>query len=308
MPPLEFSPPETASVFRGLIAYPITPLLPSGAVDHEALGELVVRTVEAGVSAISVLATSGAGVTFSRTERQRVQETTMAAVAGAVPVYAAVTAASTRESENYARDAESGGLAGVLLAPFAYVPLTRDAVRALFSAVSDASALPICFYNKPAQLSFDVDGELLAELVAQARVRGIKEPSVRPGPAGQPPLARRMRELCSGTGPELAIGLSGDLGLLDHPPVVDAWHTGLAALLPEEYVRVWAERGALAVDNSPARDRLIALASALAAGSSPLGGLHAAARALGIGTADPRGPYLPATAREAAALEAVLAA
>ncbi|ARK04945.1 hypothetical protein B8281_09570 [Cellulosimicrobium sp. TH-20] len=55
------------TAFRGLLAYPITPLTDDDAPDLDALGRLVRDAAGAGVDGVVVLASSGAGSRSTRT-------------------------------------------------------------------------------------------------------------------------------------------------------------------------------------------------------------------------------------------------
>ncbi|ALV45559.1 hypothetical protein MB46_08705 [Arthrobacter alpinus] len=284
--------------FTGLVAYPITPLMDDGELDLGALSHLVRNAVAAGVSGVTVLATSGAGVTFDRAERHAVVESAVEAAqervapgAPYVPVYAAISAPSTREVVSLAQDAERAGAAGVLLAPFSYLPLSDTEVRALFRDVAEVTALPICFYNKPVQTQFDVSPTTLAYLAANARVASVKDTMRRDDVAG------RVSDLRDAVGPEFSIGLSADVQLLAERPDVDAWHSGLAGLLPGEYINVWrlARAGG---QQGASLARLQTIAQALAGMPHPIGALHSLSNAIGVPTAGPRGPYAAASQEE----------
>ncbi len=294
--------------FAGLIAYPITPLTHDGEADLAAVAHLVRGAAEAGVSGIAVLATSGAGVTYDRAERQTVVEAAVQAardeaVAGGqppIPVYAAVSAAATLQAVQFARDAEKAGAGGLLLAPFSYLPLSEGEVRGLFAEVSDATGLPLCFYNKPLQTQFDLTLETLAELAGSGRVVAVKETMRRED------IEARVRALRDAAGPDFSLGLSADVQLLAELPDVDAWHTGLAALMPEEYVQVW-DRARKGAPQGSGAARLRAVAQVLAGMPHSVGALHALARQLGVQTANPRGPFGAASDEDVALLRGVLA-
>ncbi len=287
--------------FTGLVAYPITPLGDDGEPGLAALAQLVRNAVSAGVSGVTVLATSGAGVTFDRGERSAVVRTAVEAVlevgtsggAGESvrPVYAAVSGPSTRDVVHLARDAEQAGAGGLLLAPFSYLPLTDVEVRQLFTTIADATGLPMCFYNKPAQTQFDVSTETLAHLAANARVVAIKETMRREDVAGR---AGRIRDA---VGPDFSIGLSADVPLLEQLPDADAWHSGLAALLPADYLDVWRSLKAGAPQGA-SLERLKRIARTLEGMPHPIGALHAACNTIGVPTAEPRGPFAAATHQE----------
>lgn len=296
---------DSRTLFRGLIAYPITPLTGNEKlVDHDVLSLLVAGIAAAGVDGVTVLASSGSGTSFDRQERRAVVETAVAA-AGDLPVYVAVSSPSTRSVLEFAHDAFELGAQGLVVTPFSYLPLDDDEVVALVQALSDATPLPICFYNKPVQTQYDLPPAVLKWLTAETNVIALKEPATR---QGRP--ASRLAELREAGGPGFSLGVSGDVQILSELPRADAWHTGLAALKPEEYALLWrsaraGETDALAAA-APARSGLLALAQALAGSSRGMGALHALAALCGIATEPPRPPQLPAPASDLAALRAAL--
>ncbi|WP_158251157.1 dihydrodipicolinate synthase family protein [Cryobacterium sp. Y11] len=292
---------DSSALFRGLIAYPITPLIGRDKlVDHDVLARLVAKAAAAGIDGVTVLASSGAGVSFDREERRAIVHTAVAA-AGDMPVYVAVSAPSTRDVCAFARDAAGLGAGGLVVTPFSYLPLDDDEVVALVHALSDETPLPICFYNKPVQTQYDLPPEVLNRLVSETNLIALKEPATRPG---RP--ASRLTDLRAAGGPALSLGVSGDVQILTHLPPTDAWHTGIAALRPEHYVAVWRAARADRTD-APARADLLTLAQALATSARGMGSLHALAALCGIATEPPRAPQLSATDRDIAALHTALA-
>lgn len=284
--------------FTGLVAYPITPLSNGGELDLASLARLVSSCVEAAVSGVAVLASSGAGVTFSAQERGAVVAAAVAA-AGRTPVYAAVSAAGTREVLELARQAEAAGAAGLVLAPFSYLPLTEAEVRELFERLSDATELPLCFYNKPVQTHYDVTPGTLAFLAAQTRVAAVKDSMRRDN------VPLRLAQLREAVGEDFSLGLSSDVHLISALPQVDAWHSGLAALLPHEFARLWAAAHSAASPEG-SRERLLQLAREVAQTPHGIGALHAVAGELGISTAMPRGPFGAASGGDVARLRQAL--
>ncbi|MDF2848373.1 MAG: hypothetical protein K0R97_2355 [Oerskovia sp.] len=301
--------------FTGLLAYPITPLGPDGLPDLGTLARLVQGAVRAGVDGVTVLASSGAGTSFSPEERAAVVSAAVRAARDAgpgpsgrhVPVHVAVAAPSTTEVLRSAAAAQAGGADGLVLAPFAYVPLVDAEVVALFEAVAAETDLPVCFYNRPAQSGYDVTPEVLTHLARTGRLRGLKDP------AGRTDVGARLDAVRAavGGGEPFAVGLSGDLAMTEGAfttlPSSDAWHTGVAALVPDEYVvmrRAHSDRRPL--DAVVERSWLLALARELGR-LRPVAGLHALAGLLDVPTGPPRGPVLATPPEQTAGLRAVLA-
>lgn len=290
--------------FTGLLAYPITPLHDDGTPDLDGLGDMVDHAVRAGVDGVTVLATSGAGTSFDAAERDTVIRAAEAA-AGRVPVYAGITAASAHHVVRNAAAAAGAGAAGLVLAPFAYLPLDDAAVLALFARVTTvAPDLPVCFYNKPVQLGYDVSPSMVTRLTTETTVAAVKDPASLPArPAGR---VEALRAAAAG----VSIGLSGDIALLDGAEPADSWHTGIAAIAPAEYVAVRRAR----VAGTPEADAAVApqrawlgeVAQAVGGTGRPIAALHALAALLGTPTAPPRDALVPLRNDEVARLADVV--
>ncbi|WP_426309169.1 dihydrodipicolinate synthase family protein [Cellulosimicrobium sp. E-16] len=292
--------------FRGLLAYPITPLTPADAPDLDALTALVDGAARTGVDGVVVLASSGAGVTFAPEERDAVVRAAVAAgsVAGSprAAVHVAVSGTSTHEVVARARSARDAGADGLVLAPFSYLPLDEDEVVAVFEAVAAAVDLPVCYYNRSVQTAYDLAPDALARLARTTTVSGVKDPASTPArPSGR---VATLRAATEGLG--VSVGLSGDAAIVGGAEAADAWHTGLAALVPAEYVALRRARATGALPDAQRVAWLRDLAEVLA-GLRPVSGLHALATLLGVPTAPPRGPSLPVPPDGVARLREVVA-
>lgn len=293
------------TAFRGLLAYPITPLTDDDAPDLDALGRLVRDAAAAGVDGVVVLASSGAGVTFDPDERDAVVRAAVSAGstgATPVPVHVAVSGAATREVLARARAARDAGADGLVLAPFSYLPLGEAEVVALFEAVAAVVDLPVCFYNRSVQTAYDLSPGALARLARTTTVVAVKDAASTPArPQG------RVAELRAATdGLRMSVGLSGDVPLVRGAEPADAWHTGLATLVPAEYVALRRARTAGTVPDARVAGWLHDLTDVLA-DLRPVSGFHALAALLGVPTAPPRGPSLPVPPDGVARLREVVA-
>lgn len=93
--------------------------------------------------------------------------------------------------------------------------------------------------------------------------------------------AGRVGDLRAAVGPEFSIGLSADVQLLADLPDVDAWHSGLAGLLPGGYLKGWRHAHAI-------------------------GALHTLSNVIGVPAAGPRGPFAAAAQAETWQLGSVI--
>lgn len=275
-------------VFTGVVAYPVTPFDAGGAVNSGALRLLVDGLARSGVDAVAVLGSSGSFAYLNTDERTRVLAEAVEAAAGRVPVAAGISAVATREVVAGARAAERIGAAGVVLSPVSYLPLADDEVAALVEEVAGATSLPICLYNNPETTQFSFGLELVARLSSIPTVSAFKDTAASPDEFGA-----RFLELRTRRDRPISHGASGDALIATGEVAADAWHTGLAALLPASYRAFRAavlsgdEEGILRE-----RSRLVPVVQAVQR-LRKLSGLHALAKACGVDAGDPRPPLLP---------------
>lgn len=291
--------------FRGVLAYPITPLLGGGAIDHAELFSHVAQVCEAGPDGVVVLGTSGGFAYLSREERREVVETAVAAAQGTgVPVAAGISAMTTAEVQRLAWDAENAGADGYVLNALSYIPLTSAEVADQVETLVQSTALPLCVYNNPVTTGFDLPVELAADLAELETVVAFKDTA-----ADRETFERRRAYLAARRRPdELAHGLSSARLMLEEACPADAWHSGLVAFFPREFARLFAV--ANGAEGGQEAERLrVALAglNRVIMGIRPVSGLHALARETGVATAPPRRPLAPVTRDDAETLASAVA-
>jgi 4-hydroxy-tetrahydrodipicolinate synthase len=136
--------------FHGVLPALITPFTRDGAaIDTGALAAIVERLVEGGVAGLVPGGSTGEFTTLSHAERRLLIETTVDAAADRVPVVAGTGALSTRETVELSLHAEQAGAAGVMIVPPFYDALSWRELLAHYTAVADAIAIPIMYYNLP---------------------------------------------------------------------------------------------------------------------------------------------------------------
>jgi len=188
------------SMFKGSIVALITPFDEAGEIDFAALGSLVSLHLDAGTDALVVAGTTGESACLRAGELQALLETVVSQVAGRIPVIAGTgTAATERTIENTQLAAACGADAALVVTPYYNRP-TQHGLVAHFSAVADASELPLILYNVPSRTTVDMLPETVQKLAGHARIVGIKEAVGR---------MDRVAELISLCGEDFVV-LSGD--------------------------------------------------------------------------------------------------
>lgn len=186
--------------FTGVGTALITPFTKSGALDEPAIKRLARRQIDNGVHFLVPCGTTGETPTLSAAERRRVVELVLEAANGAVPVMAGAGGYDTQEVVHLAKEMQSIGVQGLLSVTPYYNKPTPEGLYRHFSAVAEATSLPIVLYNVPGRTGCNIDAATLARLAAIPRVIGVKEASGN---------ITQMVEICKAVPPDFLV-LSGD--------------------------------------------------------------------------------------------------
>ena len=277
--------------FKGLSAFPITPMDADGRVDADLLRGLLTRLVEAGVSSIGLLGSTGSYPYLSRAERRRAIEIAVAHV-GSIPILAGVGALRTDEAVALSQDARAAGAAAGLLAPVSYTPLTDDEVFEHFASVARAAGLTLCIYNNPGTTHFSFSPELIGRLSQMPEVAAVKNPA----PAADA-VAAHLASLRGLVPAGFSLGYSVDWNATEALLAGgETWYSVLGGLFPQPCMRI--VRAIQSGDATEAR-RLNAELQPLwdlFTKYTSLRVVYAAARVLGLTRTEPPRPILPLAA------------
>lgn len=155
----------------------VTPFDEKGRIDFGALEALVEGQIVAGVDFLVPCGTTGESATLSRDDRKAVTAAVVRASNGRVPVVAGAGGNHTARAVFWARDAAAAKADGILsITPMYNRPSPEGLVRH-FSAIADATDLPILVGNEPGRTAMDLDVETILRLSEIPRVAGLKEAS-----------------------------------------------------------------------------------------------------------------------------------
>jgi 4-hydroxy-tetrahydrodipicolinate synthase len=155
----------------------VTPFDERGRIDFGALQRLVDWQITSGIDFIVPCGTTGESATLSGDERKAVTAAVVTAAGGRVPVIAGAGGNHTAKAVFWARDAEAAGADGILSVSPMYNKPTAEGLFRHYSAIADATALPILVYNVPGRTGADLDVETILRLVEIPKVAGLKEAS-----------------------------------------------------------------------------------------------------------------------------------
>ena len=163
--------------WRGCGTALVTPFDDRGRIDFGALEALVEWQITEGVDFLLPCGTTGESATLSREERRAVTAAVVRAANGRVPVVAGAGGNHTARAVFWARDAAAAKADGILSITPMYNRPSPDGLVRHFSAIADATDLPILLGNEPGRTSLDLDVETILRLSEIPRVAGLKEAS-----------------------------------------------------------------------------------------------------------------------------------
>ena len=189
-------------MFRGSMVAIVTPMQPDGAVDYQALAQLVEFHLENGTDAIVAVGTTGESATLDFEEHAYFVRRTVELVRRRVPVIAGTGANSTSEALHLTRRAmEAGADACLLVTPYYNKP-TQEGLYRHYKLIADSVAIPQILYNVPGRTACDMKPETVERLADIPNIVGIKEAST----------LERIRDLVRRCGDRLDV-FSGDDGI-----------------------------------------------------------------------------------------------
>ena len=164
-------------LFTGCATALVTPFLPDGSLDEEALRRLISLQLDAGIDALVLLGTTGEPCTLNMDERERVIAVGLEAAGGRIPVLVGTGSNDTRRAIEYARQARKLGAQGQLSVTPYYNKTTQNGLIRHYSAILDSCDLPMILYNVPSRTGMSMSPDTLAQLAVHPNVAGLKEAS-----------------------------------------------------------------------------------------------------------------------------------
>ena len=207
-------------VFSGVATALVTPFS-GGRIDWSALDGLLERQLAAKIPALVLAGTTGEASTLSAEEKSALWRHCADYVRSRAVLIAGVGTNDTAASVRLARLASDCGADALLAVTPYYNKCTQDGLAVHYTAIADATALPLILYNVPGRTGVNLLPETALRLSAHPRIAGLKEAS------GSTSQAAKVKALCgeafsvwSGnddqTVPMLSLGADGVVSVLSN--------------------------------------------------------------------------------------------
>jgi 4-hydroxy-tetrahydrodipicolinate synthase len=144
-------------------------------VAEDSLREFVEWQIAEGSDALVPCGTTGEVATLSAEEHRHVIATVVEVAKGRVPVIAGTGTYSTAASiERTRAAADLGADAALVVVPYYNKP-SQAGLAAQFSAIADASPIPIVVYNVPSRTVADISVETLGQIAKHPKIIAVKD-------------------------------------------------------------------------------------------------------------------------------------
>lgn len=163
--------------FCGVFPYLVSPIDERGRVKGPVLTHLVNDLIDSGVHGLTPLGSTGEFAYLNRDQRHRIVEVIVQATGCRVPVVAGVAATTIADAVEQVRAYERLGVDGILAILEAYFPLTENGVVDYFTAVANATAVPVVLYTNPQFQRSDLTLPAIERLTKINNIRYLKDAS-----------------------------------------------------------------------------------------------------------------------------------
>lgn len=162
---------------KGVYTALVTPFLPNGYVDFEALDRILDMQIDAGVAGVVALGTTGECPTLSANEREQIVQIVLEKCKGKCDVVVGCGSNSTARTLDEIALWNKFDVDAILLNLPAYNKPNKNGLRTHVELAATTSMHPVVLYNIPGRNALNISTSFLKELCSHPNIVGIKEAS-----------------------------------------------------------------------------------------------------------------------------------
>ena len=289
--------------FGEVLTAMVTPFNPDGSLNVDGVKTLTDHLIDHGSEGLVVCGTTGESPTLSHDEKLTLFQTVVEHSSGRAKVIAGTGTYNTAESIELTKAAASVGVDACLIVTPYYSKPPQNGLLAHFSAIADASPVPLMLYDIPGRTARRIERPTMLTLAEHERIVAVKDAV---GDAGE--TAKLRGELDERGFEEFEIYSGDDPLLLPH---IAAGATGIVSvcshLVGPQIKQIFSAWGDGKVDE--ARRIFLTLqplfATIMTLTASPIP-VKAAMNMIGVQVGSPRLPLVDPTPDESAAIRSAL--
>ncbi|MER7415587.1 4-hydroxy-tetrahydrodipicolinate synthase [Micromonospora peucetia] len=162
--------------FGRVLTAMVTPFTADGSLDLDGAARLASYLVdEQGNDALVVNGTTGESPTTTDTEKEQLIRAVVEAVGDRAKVVAGVGTNDTRHTIELSAAAEKAGAHGLLVVTPYYSKPPQSGLLRHFTAVADATGLPVMLYDIPHRAGVPIETETMVRLAEHGRIVAVKD-------------------------------------------------------------------------------------------------------------------------------------
>ena len=221
--------------FGRLITAMVTPFTKSGEIDWAGLEKIASHLVASGHDGITVNGTTGEAPTTSDDEKDQIIKSVRKVVGDKIKIIAGAGNNETSHSIEQAQRAAKAGADGLLVVTPYYNKPPQAGIYAHFSAMADATDLPVMLYDIPGRTGIEIESDTIVKLSEHKNITALKD--AKGNPAATSWVIKRCGiPVYSGDDilnlPLLSVGAVGFVSVCGHTvgsqlrEMLDAWFSG----------------------------------------------------------------------------------
>lgn len=164
-------------IFTGSGVAIVTPMHPDGSINYECLGELIDWQIDNNTDCIVTCGTTGESAVMTHVEHVDAIKFTIKHVNGRVPVVAGAGSNDTAYAIELSKEAKDFGADGLLHVTPYYNKCSQRGLIKHFTAIADATDLPIILYNVPSRTGVGITTDTYKILSQHDNIVATKEAS-----------------------------------------------------------------------------------------------------------------------------------
>jgi len=165
------------SMWKGTGVAIATPMHADGALDYVGFERLINHVISGGVNYIVLLGTTGEAPTINWNESRKLIDFVSEKINGRVPLVLGLGGNDTYGLLEKVKEIKSAPIQAILSASPYYSKPSQEGIFRHYTALADASTLPLIVYNVPHRTASNVLAETTLRLANHPNIIGVKEAS-----------------------------------------------------------------------------------------------------------------------------------
>ena len=162
-------------IFKGICTALVTPFTKNGEVDFVALKNILDFQINAKVSAILILGTTGESPTITEAEREKIIVFTKSLLPKSIKLIVGTGSNNFEKAKSQTLQAKYLGADGVLVVTPYYNKCTQNGLYLFYKKLASETKCPIIVYNVPSRTGLNIMPNTMAKLEKLKYICGLKE-------------------------------------------------------------------------------------------------------------------------------------